>query len=50
MAYRDVNIKNGEADFSFLGANIIRKSKNDLPDYVEPYTIIERGGLIIGII
>ncbi len=50
LAYRDGNIKNGEADFPFLGANIIQKSRNDLPDYVEPYTIIERGGLIIGII
>lgn len=50
LAYRDGNRKNGEADFPFLGANIIQKSKNDLPNYVEPYTIIERGGLTIGII
>lgn len=50
LEYRDENKKNGEADFPFLGANIIQKSKNDLPNYVDPYTIIERGGLKIGII
>ena len=50
LAYRDGNKKNGEADFPFLGANIIQKSTSDLPDYVEPYTVIERGGLTIGII
>lgn len=50
LEYRDGNKKNGEADFPFLGANIIQKSTRDLPEYVEPYTVIERGGLTIGII
>ena len=50
LAYRDGNKKNGEADFPFISANIIDKTTNKLPEYVEPYTIIERGGLTIGII
>ena len=50
LEYRDGNKKNGEADFPFLGANIIEKSTKELPEYVDPYTIIERGGLTIGII
>lgn len=50
LEYRDGNKENGEADFPFLGANIIEKSSNELPEYLEPYTVIERGGLTIGII
>lgn len=50
LEYRDKNLENGEANFPFLGANIIDKNTNELPEYVEPYTIIERGGLTIGII
>lgn len=50
LEYRDGNTENGEANFPFLGANIIKKDTNDLPEYVEPYTVIERSGLTIGII
>lgn len=50
LEYRDGNKKNGEAKFPFLGANIIEKSTKELPEYIDPYTIIERGGLTIGII
>lgn len=50
LEYRDGNKKNGEANFPFLGANIIEKSTKELPEYVDPYTIVERGGLTIGII
>lgn len=50
LEYRDGNKENGEANFPFLGANIIEKSSNELPEYLEPYTVIERGGLTIGII
>ncbi len=50
LAYRDGNEKNGEANFSFLGSNIIQKDTNNMPNYVEPYTIIERGGLTIGVV
>ncbi len=50
LAYRDGNKKNGEADFPFLGANIIDERCGDLPEFVEPYTVFERGGLTIGII
>lgn len=50
LEYRDGNKDNGEANFPFLGANIIEKETGTLPEYVEPYTIIERSGLTIGII
>ena len=50
LQYRDGNLENGEADFPFLGANIYQKSIEDIPNYVEPYTVIEKGDLTIGII
>lgn len=48
--YVDGNPSNGEADFPFLGCNIIEKSTNQLVEGIKPYEIIERGGLKIGII
>lgn len=48
---RDVlieNIKN--ADFPILGANIIEDKTGKRVDWTQPYTIVERGGLKIGII
>ena len=41
---------NGEANFPYLGCNIIEKSSGVMPDGVKGYQIIERGGLKIGII
>jgi 2',3'-cyclic-nucleotide 2'-phosphodiesterase (5'-nucleotidase family) len=50
LEYRDENIENGETNFPFLGANIFYKGTTDMPDGVDPYTIIEKGGHKIGII
>lgn len=48
--YKDGDLLNGEAEFPFLGANIIDKRSNDIPEWIEPYTIVERNGLKVGII
>lgn len=50
QAYQDGDKSNGEANFPFLGCNIIEKSTGQLPKGVKEYQIIERGGLKIGII
>lgn len=50
LDYCDGNEKNGEADFPILGANILLDDTNELPEYLDPYTVFERGGLTIGII
>ena len=50
LCCRDGNLENGEANFPFLGANIHQKSIDDIPNYVEPYTVIEKGDLTVGII
>jgi len=48
--YKDGNAQNGEADFPFLGANIIDKKTNKIVDWLEPYTIINYGDYKVGII
>lgn len=48
--YKDGDESNGEAEFPFLGANIIDKRTNEIPEWMDPYTIIERNGIKIGII
>ncbi len=48
--YNDGDESNGEADFPFLGANIVYKSSSTMPDWLEQYTIIENNGLKVGII
>lgn len=48
--YKDGNPDNGEANFPFLGANIYYKGTENRPDWIEPYTIVERGTHKIGII
>lgn len=50
LAYRDGELSNGEANFPFLGCNIIDKSTSSIPEYVDPYEIVETKGLKIGII
>jgi len=50
LAYHDGNLENGEADFPFLAANIYERATNTVVDWAEPYTVIERGGLKIGVI
>lgn len=47
--YKDQNPENGELNCPFLGANILDKN-NQRPDWIEPYTIVEKGNLKVGII
>lgn len=51
LKYRDGDLTNGEANFPFLACNIA-DLKNDykLPNYVEPYTILNKGNLKVGVI
>ncbi len=49
-AYFDGDDTNGEANFPLLGANVFYEGTSDIPNGIEPYTIIERAGLKIGII
>jgi len=47
----DVLIKTLElADFTILSCNIVKKGTNELVDYAEPYKIIEKLGLRIGVV
>ena len=48
--YKDGDLSNGEAEFPFLGANIYDKSTGEMVDWLEPYTVVERNDLKIGII
>ena len=48
--YRDGDLTNGEAEFPFLGANIIDKRTGEMVDWLEPYTVVEIDGTKIGII
>ncbi len=48
--YNDGDESNGEADFPFLGANIVYKSSSTMPNWLEQYTIVENNGLKVGII
>lgn len=50
LKYRDNDLTNGEANFPFLGCNIIDKETSSIPEYVDPYKIVEEKGLKIGII
>ena len=49
-AYFDGDDSNGEATFPLLGANVFYEGTSTIPDGIEPYTIIKRAGLKIGII
>lgn len=48
--YFDGDESNGEADFPLLGANVVYEGTTTLPDHIDPYTIIEKGDLKIGVI
>ena len=39
-----------EATFPFLGANIRRRSNGALPDFVDPYTLIDVNGIRVGVL
>lgn len=47
--YKDGNPLNGELDCDFLGANIL-DSTNKRPEWIKPYTIVEKGDTKVGII
>lgn len=50
LNYFDGDDTNGEANFSLLGCNVIDKRTNTLPINMQPYEIITRNDLNIGII
>lgn len=50
LKYRDGLSANGEANFPLLGCNIYQKSTGGIPQYVEPYTIIDTGELLVGVV
>ena len=48
--YKDPTSGEIQADFPILGANIFRKDTMELPDFVEPYTVIQKGYIKVGVI
>lgn len=48
--FNDGDLSNGEADFPFLGANIVNKTTSTMPSWLDEYTIVENNGLKVGII
>ena len=48
-AYKDGNLLNGELECPFLGANII-DATGKMPEWIQPYTIVEKGDVKVGII
>lgn len=48
--YKDGNLENGEADFPFLGANIVDKRTNEKPEWLDDYVVVENNGFKVGII
>ncbi len=42
--------EDGIADFELLGANIIDDETGEIPQNIDPYTVMEKGGRTIGII
>lgn len=48
--YFDGEEENGEAIFPLLGANVFFEGTSEHPPGIQPYTIIERDGISIGII
>lgn len=50
LAYFDGDAENGEANFPFLGCNVVDKRTNGLPKNMKEYQIVEKNDLKIGII
>lgn len=48
--YKDGNLENGEANFPFLGANVVYRGTTTRVNWLEPYTTVEMNGVKIGII
>ncbi|MCF7931964.1 MAG: DUF5011 domain-containing protein [Acholeplasmataceae bacterium] len=49
-SFRDPQSDGFKADFPLLGANIFFKGTRTMPDFVDPYTIIHKGDVKVGII
>ena len=47
--YKDGNVLNGELNCEFLGANIVN-ANNERPDWIKPYTVVNKGDVKVGII
>lgn len=47
--YKDGDLSNGELNCPFLGANIVDRN-NERPSFIEPYTIVNKGDMEVGII
>jgi len=48
--YHDGNSENGEANFPFIACNIYERSTDQPVEWADPYVILSRGGLKIGVI
>lgn len=47
--YKDGNLLNGELECEFLGANILN-GDNERPEWIKPYTVVNKGDVTVGII
>ena len=47
--YKDGDLSNGELECPFIGANILN-GNNERPDWVQPYTVVEKGNVKVGIL
>ena len=45
-----IRLRRQEANFPFLGANIRMRSNGALPDFVDPYTLIDVNGIRVGVL
>lgn len=50
LKYVDGNEDNYEANFPFLACNLLEKETNELPDLIDPYTIVDFEQFQVGII
>lgn len=50
LKYKDESYEGIKANFPILGANVLLKSTNERPKNVDPYVIVNKNGLKVGII
>lgn len=43
-------VRRGEADYAWLAANVYQRSEGVHPDWAEPFTVLERGGVRVGVV
>lgn len=48
--YRDPSYDGVHVDFPLLGANILRKDTMERPDFIDAYTVLQKGSFKVGII